>query len=526
MATFSISAFPRLTEAAELLSNKQYDAASMKVIEHLREHRDEPRGLALLGEIAMATGAFVQAEQFLSRALALGETSYDVRRNLASTLLHQDRLDEALAAFTELEGAVDDLHLTATRAIILDRLGRTAESLAAHEIVMANDQAEAKHRIMYGHSLRFAGRTEEAIAVFRAVVDDDPERGEGWWALADIKSKVLTDDDMRTMEEALALAVDVLNIVPLHMALGRGWHDRAEYERAFKHYHLGNRFRAELINYDPRELTNEVDTFIEMVRPDSFRAPQVSHGPTPIFLVSLPRAGSTLLEQILGRHPQIEATGELPYIRALMRSSLEMHMRRGALTVPEYILRLTPDEKQMLGAEYLRRATQHRQSDARYFIDKMPSNWSDLLFIRAILPQACFIEIRRNAMDCCFSNYTHHFGLAHAASFDLVHQGRTCVDYTRLMDHLSAVAPQSIGSVRYEALIDDPKPELARVLDYLGLEWDEALLRFYESDRSVRTPSAEQVRRPLNRAGIGTWKPYAVWLEPLRTALGPLADTI
>ena len=484
--------------------------------------RDDPRGVALLGEIAMETGAFVQAERFLRRALALGASTYIVQRNLASTILQQDRLEEALAAFTNLEQRFDDLHLTATRAIILDRLGRTADSIAAHERVVADQRAEPRHWIMYGHSLRFAGRTDEAIAAFRHVLENDPERGEAWWGLADIKSKILTDDDVKVMEDNIALAVDILNLIPLHMALGRGLHDRREYERAFTHYCEGNRLRAEVIKYDPGQLTSEIDIFIRMARPE--RPLPVAEGPTPIFLISLPRSGSTLLEQILGRHPSVEATGELPYIRALMRSSLEMHMRRGALTVPEYISRLTPDEKCALGAEYLRRSSQHRRTGAPYFIDKMPSNWTDILFIREILPRARFIEIRRNPMDCCFSNYIHHFGSAHAASFDLVHQARSYRDYVRLMDHLAKVAPGFISSVRYESLVADPEPVLRDTLHYLGLEWDQALLRFYESDRSVRTPSAEQVRRPLNREGIGTWRPYAQWLGPLRDALGPLAD--
>jgi tetratricopeptide (TPR) repeat protein len=519
----SVTAYLRLNEAMELYRKGLKDQASMKVIEHLREHRDEPRGLAMLGEIAMESGAFVQAEQFLRRAIALGERSYEIRRSLASTILKQDRLQEALDAFTQLEQQVDDVHLTATRANILDRLGFSEESLAAHEQVVARSSDE-RHWIMYGHSLRFAGRIDEAIAAFRKVIAEDPERGEAWWGLADIKSKILTDDDMKVMEEAVARAVDALNIVPLHMALGRGYDDRADYARAFHHYREGNRLRAEVIRYDPRELSGEVDQFMRMARPEWAPAAAPEGEAVPIFLVSLPRSGSTLLEQILGRHPKIEATGELPYVRALMRASLEMHMRRAPITVPEYIARLGPDEKQALGADYLRRAAQHRRTDAPFFIDKMPSNWSDILFIREILPQARFIEIRRNAMDCCFSNYIHHFGSAHAASFDLVNQARACVDYTRLMDHLNAVAPRFLCSIRYETLVEQPEAELRRALDYLGLDWTDDLLRFYESDRVIRTPSAEQVRRPLNRSGIGRWKSYAEWLGPMRDTLGPLAD--
>lgn len=521
--TTSVKAYPRLTEAEQLLKSGQSEQASFAVIQHLREHRDEPRGLALLGEIAIETGALVQAEQFLRRAISLGAGAYEVERNLASALLKQDRLSEALAAFTQLEQRVDDLHLTATRAQILDRLGRTQECLETHERVVADARAEARHWIMYGHSLRFAGRTDEAIAAYRHVVEEDPERGEAWWGLADIKSQVLTDADMRTMETEVALAVDILNVVPLHMALGRGWHDRGEHERAFRHWQEGNQLRADLIRYNPDELTREIEQFVRMPTREVFAERRVADGPTPIFLLSLPRSGSTLLEQILGQHPQIEATGELPYIRALMRTAMEMRMRRAPVTVPQLIATLDEADSRALGAEYLRRSAEHRRSDARYFIDKMPANWSDILFIAKILPHARFIEIRRNAMDCCFSNYTHHFGSAHAASFDLAHQGQSCRDYARLMDHIHYVAPGHVCGVRYEALIDDPERVLHRVLEYLGLGWNMDLLRFYQADRSVRTPSAEQVRRPLNRSGIGTWKPYARWLGPLIEALGPLA---
>ncbi|WP_308517084.1 tetratricopeptide repeat-containing sulfotransferase family protein [Sphingomonas flavescens] len=518
-----IRGFPRLMEAEELFREGRKDQASLKVIEHLRQHRDEPRGLALLGEMAMENGALVQAEQFLRRA-ARQSASMEVKRNLAAVLLQQDRLDAALEAYTYLEREDEGLAASAARAIILDRLGHSDEAIAIYERVVADPRADAKHWIAYGHSLRFAGRTADAIAAYRHVTDADPERGEAWWGLADIKSQVLTDDDVQRMEEALGIAVDALNIVPLHMALARAWHDRGDHERAFGHYREGNRIRAEVIRYDPAELSREVDEFVRMPVPGDGQDASSAAGPIPIFLISLPRSGSTLLEQILGRHPDVQALGELPYVRAVMRASLEVHMQRGALTVPQYIGRLTVNEKRALGAEYLRRAAMHRRVDTPYFIDKMPSNWSDILFIRAILPQARFVEIRRNAMDCAFSNYTHHFSSAHAASFDLVNQAQATIDYTRLMDHVASAAPGMICQVRYEKLLDHPERELRRVLDYLGLEWSDDLLSFHESDRTVRTPSAEQVRRPLNRSGVDRWKPYAQWLRPLRDALGPLAD--
>ena len=521
----SIKAFPRLAEAQDLFKQGLNDEASMKVIEHLRENKDDPRGLALLGEIALESGALVQSERFLRQAIARGAQSFEVQRDLAKVLLQQDRLDDALAAYTALDEQYQQINLTSSRAMILDRLGRTEESLELHERVVADPSAEARHWILYGHSLRFAGRLEDAIAAYRHVVRDDPERGEAWWSLADIKAKILTDEDMRTMQDALSAAVDVLNVVPLHMALGRGWHDRGEYERAFGHYQEGNGIRAQAFPYDPNQLTREVGQFVRMA--ENLRLGQsveISTGPVPIFLISLPRSGSTLLEQMLGQHPEIEAVGELPYIQSLLRSAFELHLRREPISVPELVQRLTAEQKRALAEDYLRRAGLHRKTSVRYFIDKLPLNWTNIVLIREILPQARFIEIRRNPMDCCFSNYSHNFGTAHAASFDLVHQARACVDYTRLIDHLNRVAPGLICSIRYEELVENPERELRKILSYLDLAWDESLLHFYGADRSVRTPSAEQVRRPVNRAGIGTWKPYARWLGPLREALGPLAD--
>ncbi len=521
-----LSAFPRLSEAQRDLDEGRFDAAAGHVIQHLREHRDEPRGLALLGTIALKTGALVQGEQFLRRAIALGYAPDDVKRELASALQNQHRLDEALAAFAEVEATLPDPRLKATRALLLHQLGRTQEALAIYEALLDEVPDEPGYWIDYGHCLRAEGRTDEAVAAYRRAAAIDVERGEAWWSIANVKSKILTDADLDAMQEALRLAVDKLNIVPLHFAIGRALHDRGDFERAFHHYREGNRLRASEIGYDPRALSAEVDEFIRNTAYSAPAEPLASPPPeaVPVFLVSMPRSGSTLLEQILDQHPAIEAVGELPYVRALLRSVLELETRRRPIEVPELLRRLTAEQKRRLGAEYMRRAALHRRTDAPFFIDKMPTNWSDILFIRQILPQARIIEIRRDAMDCCFSNFIHQFSLAHAASFDLGHIGRCYVDYARLLDHLRSVLPGYIHPVRYEQLVESPEAALQGALEHLGLAWDERLLRFHESERSVRTPSAEQVRRPLNREGLGTWKPYAKWLGPLVEALGPRAQ--
>jgi tetratricopeptide (TPR) repeat protein len=522
-----IAAFPRLSEATTHLRQGRYDAAAAQVIQHLREHRNEPRGIALLGSIALKTGALIQAEQFLRQAMALGAATLEVQTDLASALNLQDRLGDALIAFTHLESQVSDPQIRAKKGAILEKLGRHSEALEIRESLIRQHPGEPAFWFAYAHSLRAVGKIDEAVAAYRQATKIDPERGEAWWGLASIKSKVFTDEDIATMESALGEAVDLLNVVPLHIALGRAWHDRKDYERAFRHYSDGNRLSREAMKYRREDLSEEVDEFIRLFGKEFFEqtaSPTTSTGPIPVFLISMPRSGSTLLEQMLDQHPDIEALGELPYVRALLRSALEIHTRRGSIKVPRLLQSLSPDERRAFGEDYLNRAGLHRKGDSRYILDKMPMNWSDVLFIRQILPQAKFIEIRRNAMDCCFSNFIHYFSRAHSSSFDLGDLGQSYVDYVRLMNHLNEAAPGLIHCVRYETLVEDPEPQLRAVFNYLDLPWDDAALRFYESSRPVRTPSAEQVRRPLNREGIRAWEPYAQWLGPLREALGPLAD--
>lgn len=521
----SLPAYPGLVRAQRELAKRHFDTAARYAIQHLRQHRNEPRGIALLGSIALGTGALVQAERFLRQAISLGLNTIQVRRELASAVNQQEKLGEALQAFTDIEREAPDARITATRALILDKLGRNSDALEAHETLVEANPNEPPFWIGYGQSLRAAGRTAEAVAAYRMATSVDPGFGEAWWALASIKSKVLSDGDIETMEQAVASAVDLLNVIPLNFALGRAWHDRSVPDKAFHHFSEGNRLRAETVNYRAQELTDEVDEFIRMFGRDFFErtAGGAGEGPTPIFLISMPRSGSTLLEQMLGRHPDIEAVGELPYVRALLRSTMELHTRHGAVRVPQVVLNLAGSEKQELGRDYMRRAALHRNSGRRFFVDKMPMNWSDVLFIQQILPNAKFVEIRRDAMDCCFSNFIHYFSRAHAASFSLHDMGRAYVDYVRLMGHIDTVAPGVIHHVSYERLVEDPESELQPLLAYLALGWNPALLRFYESERPVRTPSSEQVRRPLNREGLGAWRPYGEWLEPLRVALGPLA---
>ena len=522
----TIAAYPLLAEADALAGEGKLEQAAQSTIAHLRQYPEEPRGLAQLGEIAMQLGALGQAEHFLRRAIARGANDHAARRALASVLNQQNRLGEAEAAFQALESESDDPTLGAVRATILDKLGRNDEAMAIQERLAREHHGVPHYWIAYGHGLRHAGRVPEAIAAYRTAIAADFECGEAWWGLASIKSRVLTDEDIDAMRRAIDIAIDVRNSAPLQFALARALHDGGRYEEAFAHYSEGNRQRAESLKYDARELTGEVAEVERSV--DSAFMARLGSGAvgeaTPIFIVCLPRSGSTLLEQMLGSHSQIEPVGELPYIPAILRHAMEMATRRGRVTVPQLIAGLGADQASAMGRDYLRRAALHRKTDRPYFIDKLPHNWSNIPFIRRILPQARFIDIRRAPMDCCFSNFTQSFSSAHASSFALRDIGQCYVDYVRLMAHLDRVSPGLIHHLGYEWLIEDAEPHLRALLDHMGLPWDPHVLEFYRLDRVVRTPSSEQVRRPLNRDGVDVWKPYSEWLDPLRDVLGPLAN--
>lgn len=521
----TIGGYPLLSQASNLMAEGKLDQAAQHTMSHLRQHPEEPRGLAQLGHIAMQLGALGQAEHFLRRALARGATDFDIRRNLASTLNQQERLGEACAMFEVLARESGDPTLRAIRALILDKLGQHDQAMVIQEELSRANQ-KPHHWIAYGHGLRAAGRVPEAIDAYRNAVTMDFECGEAWWGLASIKQRVFTDEDIAEIRKGISIAIDVRNSAPLHFALARALHDRGQHQEAFTHYAEGNRQRAESLGYDSRELTAEVAEIERSV--DSAFIASLGREPVgdsiPVFIVSLPRSGSTLLEQMLGSHPGIEPIGELPYAPAILRATMEMVTRRGRVTVPQLIAGLNVEQAAEMGSDYLRRAALHRKTDRPYFVDKLPHNWSNILFIRRILPQARFIDIRRRPMDCCFSNFTQSFSSAHASSFSLEDIGQCYVDYHRLMEHFDRVAPNMVHHVRYEHLIADAEREIRAVLDYLDLPWDPSVLDFHKLDRVVRTPSSEQVRRPLNRDGVDAWKPYAEWLGPLREALGPLAD--
>lgn len=520
-----VSTNPTIAKANELIRSGRYETAAQLITPFARANPRNPEAQACLGNIAARLGALMQAEHFLRQAIALGLRDFEVRRSLASVLSQQEHPDRALTMFETLAQERPELSLRATHANLVEKMGDNERARELYKRLADDNPENPEACVAYGHSLRAAGMVEEAVESYRRAIEISADYGVAWWGLASIRKKVLTDDDVVALRGAIDIAIDERNKPSLHFALARALHERGQHAEAFENYEIGNRLRAEALGYNAQELTDEIDEIMSQ-RGRDFVARLSDDDEAqdrPVFIVSLPRSGSTLLEQMLGSHPEIEAVGELPYIPAILRSLMEMATRRGKVTVLEVISSLDDTTAQALGRDYLQRASLHRKGNSPFFIDKLPHNWSNVLFIKRILPQARFIDIRRPAMDCCFSNFTQSFTSAHASSFTLRDMARSYRENVRLMEFLKETSPGLIHHIAYEDLLDDPRSSLSAALEYLTLEWDDSLLEFHQLDRVVRTPSSEQVRRPLNREGMEVWRPYSQWLDPLREELGELA---
>jgi hypothetical protein len=316
------------------------------------------------------------------------------------------------------------------------------------------------------------------------------------------------------LSQALHLE-DALNI---HFALGKAHEDAKQYESSFRHYAAGNAMRARTLDPAKVAITGKIDDLIEHCTPDVFTraAGGGSQAADPIFIVGLHRSGSTLVEQILASHPLIEGTGELKVMDFLARRL----QRSGTRTFGQAIASLDPADLASIGEEYLHRTRTFRRTDRPYFIDKLPRNWINVPLIRLALPRAKIIDARRHPMACGFANFTQNYAAGVAHSYSLRWMGEYYRDYWRFMRHFEEQQPGLIHRVTNERLVENPEGETRKLLDFVGVPHDRSCVEFHNNDRVVRTPSAEQVRQPLNREGFDRWRSYEPWLEDLQSALG------
>jgi tetratricopeptide (TPR) repeat protein len=519
---------PALVEAARALTEDRLNDAEHLLRPHLDRHPNDAAATRMLAEIAARVGNLGAAEQLLRRALELAPAYSAARLRLARTLLLRNRPAESLKVLDTIL-STDPHHRAATgsKAAALGSIGEYGEAIAIYERLLAQQPDEAGIWMSYGHLLNTVGRSDESVAAYRRATKVDPSYGEAWWSIANLKTARLEDVDIERMTQALDQPeLDETKRLHLHFALGKANEDARRYEPSFIHYAAGNRLRRLASGYDADFHADLVARCRSVYSSELFlqRIGSGSPAADPIFIVGMPRAGSTLIEQILSSHSEVEGTAELPYLPSIVqRLGADAEAKRDA-GYPDLVSTLDPASFRALGEEYLDSARVHRKTRKPHFIDKLPNNWINAGLIHLMLPNAKIIDARRHPLDCCFSNFKQNYARGQGFSYDLDDLGRYYRGYVEFMAHIDVVLPGRVHRAIHEQLVEDTEAEVQRLLAYLGLPFEEACLRFYENDRAVRTPSAEQVRRPINRGGIGRWKPYEPWLGPLKEALGPVLD--
>jgi tetratricopeptide (TPR) repeat protein len=510
---------PRLIEAALALNENRLDVAERLLKPHLKDDPFDVAAMRMLAELAARIGRLRDAEHLLRRAVELAPEWTAARANLALVLGRMGQPAEALDLLDAIFAAEpDELGHWNLKAATLGRLGDFDEAIRMYEAVLEQAPGQPRVWLSYGHMLKTIGRQADGIAAYRQAIALNPALGEAWWSLANLKTVRFDEADVAAMEQALGSpGLTDEDRFHLDFALGKAMHDGGRSKEAFGHYSAANALRLKSQPYDPANIRRTVDRCVELFTGDAFAERGGGcAAPDPIFIVGLPRAGSTLVEQILASHSLVEGTSELADIPALARKA-------GAY--PQGALKLSENDRRELGEEYLKLAGVQRRTNRPYFVDKLPNNWLFVPFIQLILPNARIIDARRHPLSCCFSNFRQHFASGQPFTYDLAHVGQYYADYVRLMAHLDAVLPGRVHRVIYERMVDETEAEVRALLDHVGLEFEPACLEFHKTERAVRTASSEQVRRPIYREATEEWRPYEPFLEPLKAALGAVLES-
>ena len=521
---------PEIVRAAQAMSANDLATAESVLRSVLTREPGDVAAIRMLAEIAVRMGHPRQAERLLRRAIELAPGFDYARHTLAAALDSLSRSGEAVAELDRISGPLAERdQVMALKAASLSKVGDNEESLRLYEELAKRQPDNADIRISIANLRKIIGDAG-AVDNYRKVLEIAPHNGEAWWSLANLKTFRFTDEDVASMEAAMqsdALGED--DRFRLHFALGKALEDRGRDEEAFDHYRRGNAIRSMQARYYPA-VTSELVERTERLFTKEFLDQREGWGEPasdPIFIVGMPRSGSTLVEQILASHPMVEGTAELPDVIVIARELEEGSpggVPEGWRNYPDVLAALSAEDVRRLGETCLDRTRIQRKTNRPRFIDKMPNNWQHVGLIRLMLPNAKIVDARRHPLACGFSNFKQHYARGQEFSYDLEHFGLYYRDYVQLMAHFDEVAAGSIYRVVHEQLLADPEAEIRKLLDYLGLPFDEACLNFHETKRPVRTASAEQVRRPIDPAGVESWKRFEGWLDPLKAALGPALE--
>ena len=518
---------PELIRAVNLFREGKIAQSESLCRKFLFDNPANVTAIRLLADIGIKVGAWDDAENLLARCLELAPDFRLARLNYAQVLSQREKLVQALAQVELLLASEPDrpTYLVLKGATLVKK-GDFDQALACYEYLLSRHPPRPMGTLVYGHALKTVGRQQEAIAAYRRSIALRPSFGDAYWSMANLKTFRFEDSDIEAMRQQIQAPDGSLeDHFHLCFALGKALEDRGEYEESFRHYHRGNTIKEKLEKYDADRTTDDLRRMTAICTAELFseRAGQGCSASDPIFIVGLPRSGSTLLEQILASHSRVDGTKELIDIPAMVRRLGGKRKAKQVSRYPEILRDLDSDQLRALGEEYLER-TRIQRGSAPFFIDKMPNNFSHIGLIHLILPNARIIDARRHPMAACFSAYTQLFAKGQSFTYGLSNIGRYYRDYVEMMDHWDRVLPGKVLLVHYEDVVAGTESQIRRILDHCGLPFEEACLKFHRTERAVRTASSEQVRQPIYSGALDHWRHYEPWLDELKQSLGPVLD--
>ena len=519
---------PDLIRAVNLFKAGKIPQAERLCRRFLYENPTNVTAINLLADIAIELGVLDDAENLLERCLELAPDFHMARLNYTHVLSKREKLQQALAQvdhMLEVEPR-KKFTLLITRAAIFVKMGDFERALSCYEYLLSNYPPREKITLSYAHALKTVGQQKKAIAAYRQTIDLKPSFGDAYWSLANLKTFRFKDADIEAMRVEIDKSTCTLeDHFHLCFALGKALGDREQYEESFLYYQRGNNIKKKHERYDAEKNESATRKIKMVCSSDLFSAAkgQGCKAPDPIFIVGLPRSGSTLLEQILASHSQVDGTKELIEILSIVRRLGAKKKKTDLSRYPELLADLNASQLDELGQEYIDR-TRIQRGEAPFFIDKMPNNFLHVGFISLVLPNAKIIDARRHPMATCFSGYTQLFASGQRFTYGLSNIGRYYRDYVEVMDHWDEVLPGKVLRVQYEDVVSDTEAQVRRMLDYCELPFEENCLQFHQTERAVRTASSEQVRQPIYSAGLEHWRNYEPHLDKLKDSLAGVLE--
>jgi tetratricopeptide (TPR) repeat protein len=514
---------PELLGGYSFLHQNKLRKAEQLCRDFLKRNKHHVDAMRLLAMIGMRMRVYDDAEFLLESCVELYPDNIPARAEYLNLLLRLQRFDRAREqAQILLEKNPNDQGLQINMAAALVGLGQSEQGIALYRKVLKKDPENARRHILLGHALKTAGAFDEASEAYQAAYRIRPQFGDPYWSLANIKTYEFTDTELAQINEyEQAASTPVEDRIHLCFAAGKAYEDRQDYETSFTYYERGNSLKHQQLRYKDEVFQNRVDAQVEVCTAELFEERQDAgcQAPDPIFIVGLPRSGSTLLEQILASHSKIDGTMELQDIGSLAQR-LRGRTAERASRYPAILRDLDTERFREFGERYIDNTRAYR-GGAPYFIDKMPNNFLHIGLIRLILPNAKIIDARRHPMACCFSGFKQLFGEGQEFTYGLYEIGRYYGAYVRLMDHWDQVLPGFVLRVMHEDVVADLEGQVRRMLEFCSLPFEETCINFHKTERNIHTPSSAQVKQPIYRDAVEQWRHYEDYLQPLREALGP-----